>query len=379
MNIGIIGIGNRATAYFKLPEYGSDIRITALCDTNDSNLDTAIQDFFHGDESIRRYNDYMDLMACDDIDAVVICSPDTTHVSIVEEAMKRNKRILLEKPVATTGDDLIRLYQHSINYKKTILPGFVLRYTDLYQKVKEIVDSGEIGEIITLEANETLSPIHAASFFRRWHRLSVNNGGFLNAKCSHDLDLISMMTSRKPLYVSSFGSNIHFNHHHSKSILCSQCEKLMSCKYVDQTINKLSSADYDLCPYLVDSDIVDHQVVSILYEGGITASFTVSMHASAGNRMMTVYGSEGTIRSDFVKQEVIVDYIKPQRQEIYKIDELSPGHGGGDEKLCRLFIDKSDNNQVYDGIMSTAIALAAEKSRNKKMVISMKEFASYLY
>lgn len=379
MNIGIIGIGNRSTAYFKLHEYGNDARITALCDINDSKIDIAVREYFNDDKNIRRFHSYEAMLADNEIDAVVICTPDSSHVPVMLEAVRKNKKILIEKPVAIDKEGLELLYLNCHDYRQTILPGFVLRYTKLYQKIRELIDSNEIGELITIEANETLTPVHAASFFRRWHSHSANNGGFLNAKCSHDLDLINMMIGKKPLFVASFGSNIHFRNTHNDSLYCSLCKKQESCKYVDKTVNRLSGADNDLCPYMADSDIVDHQAVMIEYEGGVTASFTVSMHAGEGNRMMTVYGSEGVIRSDFKKQEIVIDYSGTDNKKIISLSDMSSGHGGGDEGLCRLFISKNEINQIHEGIMSSLIALAAEESRKKKCVISMKEFAHYLY
>lgn len=379
MNIGIIGTGNRATAYYDIEKYDKSAKIIALCDIDNLKINRVINKYFSDNKKIRIYNDYIDLINDNDIDSVIICTPDFTHPQIIIDAIKKNKKILLEKPVATNMEDLELLYKECNDYELTILPSFVLRYTNIFKKVNELIKNNTIGDIITIEANETLKAIHAASFFRRWHKDSINNGGFLNAKCSHDIDLLNMFINKKPLFVSSFGSNIHFTNDKNNITKCSLCEKYDKCRYVDKSNNEFSGINYDLCPYTVKSDIVDHQVVIIEYENGITASFTVSMHAEKGNRKMSIYGTNGVIRTDFSLQEITVDYTNNKQREVFDIKVSSNGHGGGDENLCKLFIGNKDKNEIYNGILSTAIALAAEKSRNEKVVVSMKDFISFIF
>ncbi len=378
MNIGIIGTGNRATAYYDIEKYNKTVKVVAICDLDKEKNSKVVNKYF-SKNNIRIYYNYLDLLNDDDIDGVIICTPDFTHTQITIDSIKRNKKILLEKPVATNLDDLKVLYRECINYDKTILPGFVLRYTDIFKKVNELIKSGSIGDIITIEASETLKPIHAASFFRRWHKSEINNGGFLNAKCSHDLDLLNMFINKKPLFVSSFGSNIHFTSEKNNVAKCSLCEKYDECIYVDKSNNEFSGINYDLCPYMVSSDIVDHQVVLIEYETGITASFTVSMHAEKGNRKMAIFGTKGVIRTDFFTQKITIDFPNSKEREVYDINASSKGHGGGDESLCKLFGINNDNNEIYNGILSTSIALAAEKSRKEKVIVSMKEFVPFIF
>jgi len=378
MNIGIIGTGNRATAYYNIEKYDKDTKIIALCDIDTTKANKVMNKFFNGRKDIKIYDNYLMLVNDTTIDSVIICTPDYTHKEIALELVKSGKHILIEKPVATTIDDLEALYKNCIDYNKTLLPGFVLRYTQLYKKVKQLIKEKVVGDIITIEANETLSPVHAASFFRRWHKDSITNGGFLNAKCSHDIDLLNMMISKKPLYVSSFGSNTHFIKENGIATNCSRCPKKDNCIYVDNANNEFSGIAYDICPYMVESDIVDHQIVNIEYENNITANFTVSMHGEKGNREMTIYGTKGIIKTDFSKQEIYIGFNNSKKEQIIKLNNKTEGHGGGDINISEVFI-KEEINEIYNGILSTSIALAAEKSRKEKVVINMKKFVPFIF
>ncbi|MDD2503871.1 MAG: Gfo/Idh/MocA family oxidoreductase [Clostridia bacterium] len=383
MNVAIIGTGARSTAYVQLCQSGirDNVFIKALVDVDREKMRKYTKYFITDDRKPELYTDYNEVMEDPNIDAVIICTPDFTHSEITGAAIKNNKHILLEKPLATTVEDCLAIYTKGLNYEKVIRLGFVLRYTQIYRKVKEIVCNGTLGQIISLEAKEMLGRLHAGSFFRRWHRFQNNNGGFLNAKCSHDIDLLNWIIEAQPKYVSAFGSRTYFNTREEAKERCGECNIKNSCKYVDNRDHGLLfSGEQDLCVFNAKKDIVDHEVLNIEYKNGITASFTVCMLSSDANRTMVIFGSEGTLYADYSKSEIIVKTIYPENQVVYTFNKSNEtGHGGGDRGIYENYIDSIqmdkylDRNDIKAGLMSSAVILAGEVSMRDKITIDIEK------
>lgn len=386
MNVGIIGTGGRSLAYLNM--YFSDkennIFVKALCDIDRNKLENYKKKYFPTDPLLI-YTDYKELLENEEIDTVLICTPDTTHKEISIAAMRKGRHILLEKPIATTLEDSRAIYLESLKHDKVVRLGFVLRYTQLYGKIKELVSSGALGRIITVDAKEMLDSRHAGSFYRRWHRFKANNGGLLNAKCSHDLDLLNWIIGAEPLYVSAFGGRSFFNSRQDAGQRCSSCKLYNSCTYAFNYDYYKENYDtfhslQDLCVFNSEKDIVDHEIVNIQYENNVVAAFTLSMFGHDENRTMMITGTKATLYADFVKNLIEVRYISPGNEIIYKLSGNDTGHGGGDRgifenlKASVLNYKGTDINDTRAGLLSTAVALAAEKSMEELKIINIKDF-----
>ena len=374
MKITLIGSGNRATAYAKY--YGK--YIVSVCDTN---LDKAyLLKAKYNLENIKIYQDYKEAMK-EDSNVIIIATPDHTHLEVFKEAIKTKKAILLEKPVEVNINALKKLYELGKNYSNSIVLAFGLRYTFMYKKILEI--KNEIGQLISIEANEELDKIHTAKFFRRWHRFSENSGGMLNTKCSHDMNILNSVAGGKPISVASFGSNIHFKNQIGQLVCDSNCEIYNTCKFVDKEQYLFSSVDTTLCPYTSKSNIVDHQVAIIEYENKVTTTFTLSMHSNKGNREIKLYGTEGVIRASMEDQIVKLYKTHPKQEIIFEPEEIKGGHGGGDYGLCKYFEEVVNNNikinELEMGVLGSIVALASEVSRKEKRVIDLKEYAKFIF
>lgn len=373
MNFLLIGSGNRAKAYamyFKA-------EITCVCDLVGEKAEMLIEEF-----SLKNAVACTDYKKCSGFDGIIIAVPDYKHEEVFRWAILQDAHLLLEKPVSVTEKSLKRMFDLGKNFQKSIILGFTLRYTFMYKKIMELLGEAAIGDIITVEAAETLDPVHAAKFFRRWHRFSKNSGGLLNTKCSHDLDMINQILPGKPKYISSFGRNSIFKPGKGALICNDECPDYEGCRYIDGNTYKFSTADTSLCPYNVESDIVDHQVVSLEFDSGATVVFTVTMHSDKGNRHVFIHGTMGSIEASFDDQKVILKKTN-EEDTVFEPDETKGSHGGGDKVLCERFINCIKNgtveNQLADGVTASAMALAADKSRLLQKVIDMDLFIDYLH
>ena len=373
MKLLLIGSGNRAKAY---AEYLKD-EIAYVCDPNIEKAGLLIKEYgLQNAEACRDYNGILD------IDGIIIAVPDYKHEEVFNKVIGGGLPILLEKPVSVSNESLKRLYNIGKEYRSSIILGFTLRYTFMYKTILRLLGEGRIGQVISVEACETLDPIHAAKFFRRWHRNSRFSGGFLNTKCSHDMDMINLITPGNPLMISSFGSNSIFRPGRGEERCTENCDEFKTCKFVDNNIYKFSTADKGICPYNIDSDIVDHQVAAIEFDSGATAVFTVSMHSDKGNRHIRIHGTDGAIKASFDDQMVFL--MKDGKEDqVFAPEDTGGSHGGGDRELCRIFTEciKSGNqiNQLKDGITASAMALGADEARLSGRVVDLRLFADYIH
>ena len=388
MNAAIIGMGSRASSYVRMiaEDRYKHFVLTAICDLAPEKMQWYLDHYYTDkpeSQKPRSYTEYQRILEDKSIDFVFITTNDTTHCEIALACLRAGKHILLEKPLATTLDDCLALYQASKAANRIVRLGFCLRYATFYEKMQEIVDSGMLGEIVSIEAKETLSFVHGASFMRRWHRFKKNNGGFLNAKCSHDLDILNRLAKSDPKLVSAFGGRRFFNPLDGAADRCEACQLAETCPYfLDQRTIPAISPEEAICPFNAEKDIVDHEVVNILYQNGITASFTVSMLSAEANRTTHVFGTLGTMSCDLAKSTITVRYLHTPNVHTYTMSDTAGGHGGGDERLYRSLVNLAESgsvaNDARQGLFSTAIALAGEASMENRSVVDLEQWLSGL-
>ncbi|MHB8962345.1 MAG: Gfo/Idh/MocA family protein [Saccharofermentanales bacterium] len=370
MNIGIIGTGGRSLAYLEILKRTDQHRIAAICDNDADRLESYRLAHLPALDPRNAYTDYRGLLSDSSIGLVILCTPDTTHREIAMAAASAGKAILLEKPVATNLEDTLTLLDGLEGYPHAIYLGFVLRYTAFYQKIHEIVRSGALGNIVTLQAREMLDTRHASSFYRRWHRFSVNNGGLMNAKCSHDLDLLNWIVGSDPEDVFALGGNKVFVPKEGAADHCRDCGIRADCLYAFNTgyyqenfgsFHSLS----DLCVYNSEKDIVDHECMLIRYADGTVAQFELCLFGHEENRTITIHGTKAVLEGDFLRGRLTISPLKGTPETV-SVDGSAGGHGGGDQSLMadlfEAIVSGRNVNHIKAGCMATLAALAGEES-----------------
>lgn len=329
------------------------------------------------------------------IDCIFIMTPERIHRTHVEWALQTQASLFLEKPVATTAEDTLAIYQMLIGItdgrKKQI--GFVLRYAPFYTKIRQILDSGCLGDLTLIRCSESLGFGHGTSFFRRWHRSYDNTGGLLNEKCSHDLDLMNWYVGSFPIRVSSFKQSSLLPPNSALPRHCTDCA-LTDCIYrfdiqypvgvhmTDRMLENPKAYDLDLCVYNSGHDIADRQSVMVQYENGVLGTFAVNLLSGREEREIAIYGDRGMLKGNF--KDGHIEIWKNQRLEERQViplegDDKSSGHGGGDDLIIQDFIHAVANPhrqplaRIEDGIISSLMAFAAEKSAQEDRSILISE------
>ncbi len=410
ITLAIIGAGSRGMhAYGKYClEHPEEAKIVAVADPREYNRNEMAK--LHNIPKENIFSDWRELLSRPKLaDAVVIATVETMHKDPAIKSAELGYHILLEKPMAPDIESCKAIVEAAKKHKVILMVCHVLRYAKYFAKIKEIIDSGRIGEIANIQHLEGVGWWHQVHSFVRGNFRNVKDSSFmLLAKSCHDIDLINWWIGKKCLRVSSFGDLKHFRKENKPPQAADRCmdcpladdkcpysakkfyfERLRNGEhhwplamlineFTEQALEQaLREGPYGRCAYNCDNDVVDHQVVAMEYDDRISATFTMSAFTPHGRltrilgTMGYIDGSEGTIR--------ILDFRTGQWENINI--EAGGGHSGGDEGLMKAFVKAvKTGNEKYSRtgpdvtLESHLIVFAAEQARLEKRVIELKDF-----
>lgn len=195
LSLAGVGCGSRTRTYMKLAmEQKNRYRIAAAADPVKQRTE-AVRDFAPEEErdSVRLFKDAASLLAEPRLaDVAIIGTQDDYHYAPCRKAMELGYHVLLEKPIAKTLKEALELRDMARALKRRVAVCHVLRYTQFYRTLKKIIDSGEIGDVITFNANEGVGAWHFAHSFVRGHwGNSKTSTPMIVAKCCHDMDILT--------------------------------------------------------------------------------------------------------------------------------------------------------------------------------------------
>ena len=407
LKIAIIGLGNRGretygAALTQLPEKA---KIVAVAEILPDRLEQASKEFnlpkemcFESAEEFLKHPKMAD--------AVLVCTQDQQHVAHAIPALELGYDVLLEKPISPSEEDCRALLETAHRTGRKVIVCHVLRYSPFYRKIKEILDSGILGELRSIQAIENVCYWHQAhSFVRGNWRNSKTTSPMILAKCCHDMDLMVWLTGKRCERVSSFGSLSHFKPECAPNGAAKRCLDgclaKESCPYdaekiyiqherlgikngntdwpicvlslnptVESVYEAIKTGPYGRCVYHCDNDVVDHQVVNMEMEGGLTINFTMTGFTAGSGRYTIYMGTHGSMVADMSKNTISVTPFGKSTEVIDFNLTGRDGHGGGDSVLIEEFLEELKNPGHLDSITSIDasmeshfIAFAAEASR----------------
>jgi len=348
-------------------------------------------------------------------DALINATPDQIHYTSTLRALEQGYHVLLEKPIATTVEDVFHLVQKAKETDLIFQICFEMRYTPFFSTIKQLIDSGEIGELIMIEHKESLIYWHMAhSFVRGNWRRTEESCPMLLAKTCHDFDQLTWLVRSPCTKVSSFGGLNYFREENSPAgspdRCIDGCPVEDSCPYsamkiylgdntdwptsvisvdssIESRMNALKNGPYGRCVFKCDNDVVDNQVVNMEFENSVRVSFVMVGHSHENTRTIRYSGNRGTLRGHFEKSLIeINDYNSGQVKSINTATGLDKyGHGGGDDLLIRDFLVAVKNGiqhnmrtSIDESVEGHLIIFAAEKSRKEGVIVDMEAFKSEL-
>lgn len=361
VRLGIIGVGARSNIVEYWHQPGGRSVVTGAADINLKAL-SKFKDAINSDAFVT--TDYRELLAREDIDAVVILSPDHLHEEHVVAAFHAGKHVYCEKPLAITPEGCDRIMDEWKLSGKHLMIGFNMRYMSMYQTMKEIIDSGVIGDIKAVWVRHFVG-LGGFYYYHDWHGTRANTTSLLLQKASHDIDVIHWITGQYAKKVSAFGSLDYYGGDMPNDLYCPDCERKDTCP--DVSLERLTQ-----CAFREEIDVEDNNMVIMELEGGIKASYLQCHFTPDYSRNYTFIGTKGRIENDDVNDVIHVKTRKSgtwheMSNITYEMKKMPGTHSGADPRICEDFINLVlDNKQPltspFDGRMSVAVGCAATES-----------------
>ena len=370
LKIAFIGVGNRAGKYLScLPE---DAEAACLVDPDPVRLSQAAAKY--GVPANACFLDAETFFSVHrDVDGVIITTPDRLHHGQAVNAIRAGYPVLLEKPAAASQEEFDDLLEVSERAGVPVSVCLVMRYHPYFRRIKEIIESGEIGRIVSIDHTESIGPDRMGHTFVRglWSRKDLSGPIFLS-KCSHDVDFLLWLAGGRALDVSSEGGLTKFNIGHAPTgaaLRCLDCP--LDCPYsavklyrdrkawvagfdvpegrtlVDVIEEELKTGRYGRCVYHCDTDVNDLQEVRIRLDNGIQLRMQLDGISPEEGRRIIIRGSMGTIRAQGVTLEV------NGRTEDFSALADTPLHAGADRLLVEDFISSLRTGHPTDAPLST--------------------------
>ncbi len=431
----ILGYGDRSYWYsqyaFDRPD---ELEIIAVIDINSFKLEQAKKRFNLKDEEL--FNSLDEFLSKDvKCDVVINGVMDEMHYKTSIKLLDKGYNLLLEKPITGNVDELLEIESLANKNNCKVVVCHVLRYTPYYRRIKEIIDSGEIGKIINMELNEHVWHGHFVNAYVRgkWRNEKACGSSFLLAKCCHDTDLMCWLNNiTKPTEVASFGKRALFcpeNAPKGSTEYCYNCPNKEGCMFnaekfeleldccpqytwirIDKPLDQitkeekkeyLKTDDFGKCVFTNDMDIVDRQSIMVNFANGSTATLNMiggATRAGRHNHIVCEYGEiEGYLEKGIIvyrkfnkdsvntkykgDEYMYTDTVIDINKEVVRENTANAGHSGGDFYIMQDLVrflngDKTSKSTtiISDSVNSHLICYAAEMSRKEKRVVELSDY-----
>lgn len=402
----ILGAGGRGQMFsdWLANEYGPGC-VIAVAEPNP--VRRAVVAEAHGIPAEMCFETWQDLLAKPRLAEILINTTlDKDHIGSAVQAMQAGYHMLLEKPMAVTLEDCQTIDRVRQETGRIVSVCHSLRYHAVFAQVRDIIRSGILGNVVCYDQLEAIEHIHMSHSFVRgnWQREDTSTF-LLMAKSCHDVDILCDMVGDQVRNVNSYGNLSYFRPENAPAgapDFCIQgCPVSESCPYDatkiylheggwahhagfdrmprQQAMDALRVSNYGRCAFKANNNVVDHQVVSLEFENGATATLTVTAFTPFGGRFIRVHGTKGYLEAK--TDERTIDYWEfwnNNQKTSITVPEVSGGHGGADSVVMRTFIDAVLTNNPSKICTDTATSLAthtvvfrAEESRRSGRAVKM--------
>jgi predicted dehydrogenase len=397
----IIGTGHRATGMWGVDlakNYSNEIEFVGLCDKNSKRVEAGRQLI---GVNCPTFTNFEEMTAKVKPELLMVTTMDSTHHQFITKALAQGIDVITEKPMVTEAKDCQAVLDAEKKYNRKITVAFNYRYAPKHQKIKEILQSGEIGDVTSVDFAWYLDTSHGADYFRRWHRLKAGGGSLWVHKATHHFDLINWWLAADPVEISAFGDlNVYGKNSPFRYTNCRPCPHKAKCPFYwdmtkDARLMKLyaeaESVDgylRDGCVFKTDVDIYDTMSAVVKYSNGVNMSYSLNAHEPIEGYRLAFNGTKGRLEvRDYERQpwevaaqtEMYLIKSFPKKREKIEIADIKGGHSGGDDRLRDVIFKNApvpDYLKLPDsraGAMSCLTGIAARTSIEQKRPVKISE------
>ena len=418
--VAMVGTGSRGNSFygkFLKEEYGDIVEFVGLCDINKGRLEYSKKNI---GVDCPTFTDFDEMLNTVDIDLLMVITVDATHHEFIVKGLNKNIDVVTEKPMTTDEEKCQVIIDAQRKSKGKLIMAFNYRYGKVFTKLKEIIETKEIGDLISIDLNWYLNTFHGADYFRRWHGIRGKSGTLLLHKSAHHFDLLNWFIGSDPVEVYANGALEKYGKNNSfRGENCRSCEHTKECefywditkkqKYMDLYVQNEKYDGYlrDNCLWREEIDIFDKMSVLVKYANNVEVTYSLTTYSPFEGFRIAFNGKDGRLEtqegipwrnadnedqaklhekemdnSSHTKMEHKFHEIVTQRNfKDYKRIEfpyVRSGHWGGDKLMFdEIFRSKSVNPglnhpaNVRDGSLAVLIGIAARKSIDTGMPIKI--------
>jgi predicted dehydrogenase len=405
----LVGTGSRSGMYQTAIEgdYKDHAQLVGICDKNPGRLELArSKSRAAGATPPPAYapNDFEKMLANTKPDAVIVTTMCATHHEYIVRAMNAGFDVITEKPMTTTAKTCQEIIDARARTGRKCRVTFNYRYSPPRTQVKDILMSGEIGDVLSVDFHWMLNTHHGADYFRRWHRNKKNSGGLMVHKATHHFDLVNwwlgsvptqvFATGKREFYTPAMAKRFGLTEAHERCLTCPEKDKCGF--YLDLAADKGLKALYldnekfdgyfrDRCVFSDQIDIEDTMNVLVRYDNHITMAYSLNAFNSWEGYAISFNGTKGRLEHTAVESiyvngtDTVQGGIKPGgiktvvipirgAAKEYEAWTGIGGHGGGDKvMLDDLFLPSPEPDKYLRaaderaGAASILIGVAANQ------------------
>ncbi len=419
-----VGLGGRHAMFRDaiLKEHGERAEYLAVCDSNPGRLElarTVIENEFDTKIAVYAAAEFDRMIEEQKPDCVIVTTKDSAHHQYICRAMELGCDVITEKPMTIDEVKCRQILETRRRTGRTCTVTFNYRYAPPRTQIKELLMSGVIGDVLSVDFHWMLNLTHGADYFRRWHRNKENSGGLMVHKATHHFDLVNWWLSTVPERVYASGHRRFYTPETAdrygltnRAERCHECPEADKCNFhLDlaggDSMKKLylDCEEYDgyyrdRCVFSDQIDIEDSMNVIVDYRSGAKMTYSLNAFMPWEGYVVTFNGSAGRIEHKceetvyinaddtvpgMLKKEGTWTRVYPNWQPAYEVDVWSGegGHGGADPVMLEYILDPA--NQPEDkylraadqraGAWSILTGIAANHSMRENRAVRIDELA----
>ena len=331
LRLGVIGVHGRGALadYAHRPDEGTEL--VAGADPHQPFLDAFREKY----APTLTTTDYRELLACEDVDAVFICSPDNFHEEHAVAALEAGKAVYLEKPMAITTEGCDRILQAAYASKAKLYLGHNMRHMPFVLKMRELIQQGAIGEVKAGWCRHFVG-WGGDFYFKDWHADRAKSNGLLLQKGAHDIDVLHWLCGGYTRRVSAMGDLTVYGDITDKDPAPEPAKRdwklenwpPLSLKGMNPVVN-----------------VEDINMMLMQLDNGVFCSYQQCHYTPDYWRNYTIVGTEGRIENFGNGEDGTVVRLwdkrcgyKPEADAEFPTPATDGGHGGADPAIVNEFI-----------------------------------------
>ncbi len=402
------GSGGRGTTMFAVPmakEYSDVAQIVGVYDVNLKRCEVMKR---RTGVDIPVYSDFDKMLAEAKPDTVIVATVDRYHHEYIVRALRAGCDVISEKPLTTDEEKCKDILDAQRETGKKVTVTFNVRFMPFVTRIKELMNGGDVGEVLSVHFEWMLDTDHGADYFRRWHRRKENSGGLLVHKSTHHFDMVNWLINDEPAMVNAFGTRRFYGPvRKERGERCLTCAYKEQCEfYFDITASALNKEFYyecesedgyfrDRCVFADEINIEDSVSVSVAYSKGAVMSYSLTAHSPYEGYRIAINGTKGRIEAEdfhgavgpFAGQHInrLRLYNRAGEEIDIRTPQATGSHGGGDARLQKMLFREDQPDPMGHmadtraGVMSAVIGIAANRSMKESRSIRVEELVPDLF